>query len=471
MPDGGSSTTVIAHVTPAAYTNTLKDPVAPFTSKRAQETEPGPVAAILGLSGDSAAAVEELRERYLRLLADDPEPGAKSLVDIAYGFDACRGPPEKYRAAVSGKSKEELVENLRSASIVAVPERSRKVIYLFSGQGGQCYGMGGALYRAVPTFREAVDQCQETLVSWGFTDMLPFIEGASRSNESSPILEAEHTALFVLEYALARMWTAWGVRADVVLGQSLGEYTALVWSGVLSLEDGLKLVWQRARMARERCARDSSGMLVITADRRVVEDMIRGFDGLSMVCYNCDTNAIVGGDLEQIMLMEKICQEKRWWCRRVAVPYAFHTSCMNPILDELLNLGKAVTLSLPVTPVVSAVNGVVVEAGDASVVTSEYFAHHARRPVLFQQSIDSLVARDAELASEGIWLELGPHTTILPLIKIHGAVQEGSVQVGSMRRGEVGEEVLCQTLARLYCAGAPADWPSIFQELAGIARK
>ena len=52
------------------------------------------------------------------------------------------------------------------------------------------------------------------------------------------------------------------------------------------MEDGLKLVWQRARLAKERCARDTSGMLVIMADRRVIEDMIREFDGLCMVCYN-----------------------------------------------------------------------------------------------------------------------------------------------------------------------------------------
>lgn len=143
---------------------------------------------------------------------------------------------------------------------------------------------------------------------------------------------------------------------------------------------------------------------------------------------------------------------------------------MDPILDELRDLGKTVTFAPPTIPIVSAVHGVVVEAGSTSVFTSEYFAHHARRPVLFRESLYALAARDPELASEGVWLEIGPHTTVLPLLKLHSAIQKGYIPVGSLRRGEVDEEAICQTLARLFCAGVPAAWDIVSLQLASAIR-
>ncbi|EPT02365.1 hypothetical protein FOMPIDRAFT_1080441, partial [Fomitopsis schrenkii] len=344
-------------------------------------------------------------------------------------------------------------------------ERPRKVIFLFSPQGGQSIGMGAALYKTVPTFRDAVDQCQALLVSWGSTEMLPFVQGAPDITQGDANLEAGHTALFTLEYSLARMWTAWGVQPDVVLGQSLGEYPALVCSGVLSLEDGLRLVWQRARLILQRCALNSSAMLVIMADIRSIEDMAREYDGLSIVGYNGDYSASVGGDIEQIKLLEDVCQQKGWWHRTIAAPYAYHTSAMEPILDGLLDLGKAVTISCPTIPVVSTIHGLVVEAGDPSVFSDEYFAHHARRPILLRDSISALAARDAELVSEGVWLEIGPHTLVLPQLQLNAAVSKDCLQVSSLRRGEVDGEVICQTLAHLHCAGVDIRWQDVYKEL------
>lgn len=165
-----------------------------------------------------------------------------------------------------------------------------------------------------------------------------------------------------------------------------------------------------------------------------------------------------------------MCKENGWWHRGIVIPYAYHTATMDPILDELCELGKTVTFTPPTIPVVSAVHGVVVEAGDTYLFASEYFAHHARRPVLFRESLYALAARDPELAEEGVWLEIGPHTTVLPLLKLHSAIEKGYIAVGSLRKGEVDEEAVCQTLGRLYCAGAPADWEAVFRQIASAIR-
>ena len=162
--------------------------------------------------------------------------------------------------------------------------------------------------------------------------------------------------------------------------------------------------------------------------------------------------------MEQLKLLEDVCEQKGWWHRTVAIPYAFHTNCMEPILDGLLKLGKTVTISPPSIPVVSAARGLIVEAGDPSVFSPGYFAHHALHPVLFRDSIDVLAVRDPELASNGVWLEIGPHITVLPLLKLHKAVSEHCLQANSMRKGESDGKIVCQTLAGLYCAGVEVDW-------------
>ena len=124
---------------------------------------------------------------------------------------------------------------------------------------------------------------------------------------------------------------------------------------------------------------------------------------------------------------------------------------------------------LPRAAFVIAVSRVVVEAGDTSVFTAEYFAHHARRPVLFQKSFQAVASsNNAELAEDGIWLEIGPHTMILPLLKMQATLKEACVRVGSLQRGEADEAVLCKTLSRLFLAGATADWRAVFEDLRGM---
>lgn len=144
---------------------------------------------------------------------------------------------------------------------------------------------------------------------------------------------------------------------------------------------------------------------------------------------------------------------------------------MEPILDDLVDLGKTVTFSPPDIPIVSAVYGNIIDPGNPAIFTAQYFAEHARRPVLFHKSIQSIVARDAELATEGVWLEIGPHAMILPLLKMQDSIKDGCVQIGSLQRGEADGEALCKALSRLYCAGVSANWQAIFQGLDGKARE
>ncbi|KAH9928293.1 uncharacterized protein B0H18DRAFT_1084485 [Fomitopsis serialis] len=430
---------------------------------------------VLGLSCDSLEALEKLRQRYLEKLSDQPLDHA-SLVDFAYTATARRR-LHRYRLAVSGKSKQELGSNLRTAPVVQVGECTRKVIFLFSGQGGQYHDMGSGLYEVVPSFRRAVDLCDEKLVAWGYQGVLNLIKGVHAGEDdgldASQSLETSHCALFVLEYALASMWQSWGLRPDAVVGHSLGEYAALVCAEVISLDDALRLVAQRARLTSERCPRGTSGMLAVRTDPSLVVEMLKqdaAYAGLSIACHNSNVDCVVGGVSTQLEHLEEACRRSGHLCRRLDVQYAYHTPTMDPIVDELRSLGQNVELLALKIPLASTVLGAVVPVGDGglSMITTDHFAKHCREPVLFRQSIQALFDRDAD-AREAAWLEIGPHPTTSPLLRGNGVSTDG-VLMTTLRKGQVDEESVCGVLTQMYRAGIEINWCSVFADLAPGAK-
>ena len=123
---------------------------------------------------------------------------------------------------------------------------------MYSGQGAQYVGMGRELYEREAIFRETVDQCAaafEAAQGYDLREVLYPAAGQEAEAEAR-LLETEVTqpALFVLEYALTRVWQEWGLRIEALMGHSIGEYVAACVSGVMSVEDGVRLVGRRGRL-------------------------------------------------------------------------------------------------------------------------------------------------------------------------------------------------------------------------------
>ena len=131
---------------------------------------------------------------------------------------------------------------------------SAPVVFLFPGQGAQYPDMGRGLYETEEVFRDEVDRCAEILrphLGFDLREVLyPAEEGPIWTRRRSGCSRRRSTqpALFVVEYALARLWMSWGVRPQAMLGHSIGEYVAACLAGVFSLEDALALVAARGRL-------------------------------------------------------------------------------------------------------------------------------------------------------------------------------------------------------------------------------
>lgn len=173
---------------------------------------------VFGVSAKSPNALLRLRDAYIEWLQHPVQQSAR-FADIAYTATARRIVYE-YRIAITASTKEELVDKLRTSTPVSSSGLPGKIVYVFSGQGSQYRGMGSVLYRTCSLFRETVEECHSFLVKSGFPGVLhvlcPEVEHTDLSQQEE--LEVNQSAIFVLEYALARMWMSWGIVPAVVVG-------------------------------------------------------------------------------------------------------------------------------------------------------------------------------------------------------------------------------------------------------------
>lgn len=439
---------------------------------------------LLGLSAETEESLLRLRDSYLSSLP------CTDIINFAYTATA-RRKLRPWRMAVSACSSSDVVRALQDAKPVQVAGDERKIVFVFSGQGGQYIGMGKQLYGVAPTFRSIVDECHAKLLTWGYPGVLAIINPKEPSASGLAIedeLVAFQCANFVLQCALYNMWKLWGVEADAVIGHrfvvavsrnklylicwilsSLGEYASLVAADVLSLDSALRLVARRARLMVQYCARDITGMLAIRLSAQTVSDTIAKLDGcesLAIACYNGPKDVVVGGPHEQLTILKEHLESVAVKCITVNVPFAYHTEAMEPILDELTAFARNLEFKAPRIPVVSNVTGKIVRAGDASVFSSVYFALHCRQPVNFDAGANDLVRI---LGPTGAFIEVGPHPTTLPMLS-QATVSTGAVALPSLHKKMSVYASLTSSLSRIFTMKYNVTWGKVFRELYPLAK-
>jgi acyl transferase domain-containing protein len=242
---------------------------------------------LLVVSARSEAALEQATDRLAEALTKDEGSNLSNLSDTAWTLQAgrrrfahrrvlvCRnGDAAEASRALRERDPQRLLGGFDEA-------RDRPVAFLFPGLGDHYPGMAAGLYRDEPVFRRELDRCADLLAPLLGTDLrtLLFPDGWERKPSAagvdlkamlgrtdpfagSPLARTAlaQPVLFAVELALARLWMSWGIRPSAMLGYSLGEYVAACVAGVLSLEDALRVVAERARLIE---ALPAGGMLAV----------------------------------------------------------------------------------------------------------------------------------------------------------------------------------------------------------------
>ena len=219
--------------------------------------------------------------------------------------------------------------------------------YVFPGQGAQFPGMGKDLYESNAVARELMDKANEVL-GFRLTDIM--FSGTAEELQQTKVTQP---AVFVYSVAQA-LSQGEAFQPDMVAGHSLGEFSALVASGCLRFEDGLRLVYARA-MAMQACCDAVPGTMaaIIKLDDSTIEHICEETEGLVVAAnYNCPGQVVISGEKEAVMAA---CEKMKEAGAKRALPLqvggAFHSPLMEPARKKLAEAIEATAFHTPICPI------------------------------------------------------------------------------------------------------------------------
>ena len=408
---------------------------------------------VLLLSAKTDSALDAMTANLVEHMKKQPNI---KLADVAYTLQVGRKVFDHRRMLVAGSVEDAMnAFDQQDQRVFTAHQGSiyRPVVFMFPGQGAQYVRMASELYQQEPAFRELFDKCCKILephVGLNLRDVL-YPEG-EQSDQAADLLTQTfitQPALFVIEYAMAKLWMDWGVQPEAMIGHSIGEYVAACLSGVFSLEDALKLVALRGRVMQDQ---RPGAMLSVS----VSEEQCRSFleEGLSLAALNAPSLCVVSGETAVIEALEGRLSEQRIYCRRLHTSHAFHSDMMEPALAPFTEEVRKVSLRAPSIPYLSNVTGTWITEMEAT--DPAYWAKHLRQAVRFSDGVVELLKDQSR-----VLLEVGPAQTLQVLAKQHPDTAVDRVVVSSLRRPQEqcsDMEFALRSLGQLWLANVRIDW-------------
>ena len=421
---------------------------APATGSAAAPAQPGESVGVLPLSGRSAEALTAMAQRYGAWLQEHPDV---DISDVCFTVAAGRSHFE-HRAALVVDSAEdarqqlaELAENrLTPGAARGVCGDPPRTAWLFTGQGSQYPGMAQELFDTDPVFRETVSRCAEAIEDTLPRPLLEVLFDTDGSGEALRHTSFAQPALFAVEMGLARMWQSWGIDPDVVLGHSVGQYTAACVAGVFGLEDGARMMAERGRLFGS--LPEGGRMIAVFADAEDVEDFADEYPQVSVAAYN-GANTVLSGPATDLEKLVAACTGDGIRSTWLDTSHAFHSALLDPVLDEFESYAARFEFAAPARPIVCNRTGGVITG--ATPLDAPYWRRHARQPVQFAESVRTLAAMGVSLL-----MEIGPQP-ILTAAAMRAWPESSAAPraIASLRKGPEARQQIAEAVAATYVAG------------------
>jgi amino acid adenylation domain-containing protein len=378
------------------------------------------------LSARSDSALDRVSQNLAEHLKANPD---LDLASVAYTLQAGRRAFEHRRAVVCADVAD-AVHALESRDPNRLSTRRHEgsaasVVFMFPGQGSQYRNMGAELYRTDAAFRGDMDRCAELLKPHLGLDLRTALypEG---NGDAGPLHDITQTwlaqpALFVIEYALARLWMLWGVHPQAMIGHSVGEFVAACLAGVLTLEDALAIIAERARLMQQL---PPGAMLSVPLAAEQVGPLLSG--ELSLAAANSPNRSVVSGPEAAIEAFARMLSQRGVAARRLDTSHAFHSGMMDPIIEPFTQYLRRFRFQAPRMPYISGVSGTWITAEEAT--DPAYWAGHFRRPVQFSKGflrlwrgLETTLQQENDPPSQGerLFLEVGPGRVLCTLGRQH----------------------------------------------------
>jgi polyketide synthase PksJ len=428
------------------------------------------------LSAKSASALKRVSKNLENYFLKNPDV---NLADAAFTLQMGRG-EYPFRQVLVGNDIKDALKSFSEPGGMGIQEFHVKegqppLVFMFPGQGSQYVNMGLQLYLETQEFREQVDYCLKVLepiikkdlrkilfpgTQFPIKDSTQSLEGHQDSTSDTGIQEYEEkikqteiaqVLIFLFEYALARMLVKWGIKPDVMIGHSIGEFTAACISGVFSLEDALSIVVLRGSLMQQM---PPGKMVSLKLTEEQVREMISQHPGVEIAAINGPTTCVVTGLNKEIEEFTEYLDQRGQHYRLLHTSHAFHSQSMEPILEKFQEGFQDIQLKKPGLPFISNLTGQKIT--DEEAMDPKYWAKHLRNTVRFSRGLEELLEK-----SEAVFIEVGPGRTLSSLATQNPTRKPTHKMVNLIphpKEGLSGQHFFLNKIGQLWGHGTPVDW-------------
>jgi len=411
---------------------------------------------VLLLSASSPAALQALAATYASFLRDNSSESWKAVCAAAA---LCRS-HLRYRLAVSADSALDAAnrldkylagETLLRLATGSCASETQPIAFVYSGNGPQWWGMGRELMASNAEFRAAIEEIDSffhPMAGWSLVEEMDRPEAESRTS----LTEFAQPLLFALQVALTALLRSAGIHPAAAMGHSVGEVAAAYASGALTLEQATRVIYNRS-MQQARTA----GMGVMAAlgvsSQEALQAISETPGWLELAASNAPKAVTVAGEPAAMEKLRAAMTEAGKFARILPLQYAFHTSAMDVIKDDLIASLSGLQTQPANIPFISTVDAGQKNGEDLG---AEYWWRNVREPVQFHQAVDYLLTEKAITA----FLEIGPHPVLKDYIlqcakpRDISAVAFGTLRRPAANRPEPELDNLWTALCNCHASGA-----------------
>lgn len=351
------------------------------------------------------------------LPAQIPSDEIKFLQNLAFNLVKKQNRTLSHRFITSVSTVEALRAALKSPDQFIQQHQEKNaetssVVLSFGGQTNNHVGLSQHLYSESALLRFHLDNCNRAIRKAGYKSIFPAIF------QTKPVTDVVnlHCLFFAIQYASANAWMDAGVTPAAVIGHSFGQLTAMCISGMLSLDDAVKLVAGRASLMKQYWGSESGSMVSVEADTNTTKDVIAAVcsqHGLraEIACYNAPTGHVLVGSSKAMDAVEGICKAANQPIRhkRLQVTNGFHSEFTEPLIPHLEKLASGLQISEPHIHLEPCSQRPTAWQD----MTPAFIANHTRDPVYFQAAVERLEARIGSC----LWLEAGSNSSVTAMAR------------------------------------------------------
>ncbi|KAK3503468.1 ketoacyl-synt-domain-containing protein [Neurospora crassa] len=372
----------------------------------------------------------------------------------------------QWRAAIPAINSFELIEAINGEKAITGKEiEPLRLGFIFTGQGAQRYAMGRELYEQHPTFSASILQADACLIAFGAEWSL--VEELGRDAKTSGISEAHisQPSCTAVQLALVNLLRGWGLRPTAVAGHSSGEIAAAYAAGITDFESAMAIAYHRGRLIpilKAKYPELQGRMMAVGGSKKEFKTLIEGLQAkeVRIACYNSPSSLTISGDEPALAELERICEKRQLFNRRLVVDVAYHFHHMNLVAKDYR--ASIANLQPPARTDVQFHSSLYGHPVDSTDLQPNYWVDNLTCPVRFSEALQSMLAPVGEHKhGVNMLVELGPHSGL------QGPVKQVLKEVGGsapkipyasvLVRKRNAVETALELAAQLFIRGANLD--------------